>query len=101
MLLDGRFQLFDVFCSALPECRLGLTVSLLSFLGSGIDLEIDSASSQDPGPSIPYWLSSAFALLNLGIFRYEILLIQFGRCVGEAPLFGVLRLGSCWNLVHV
>lgn len=101
MMLDGRFQLFNVFCSALSECRLGLTISLLSFLGCGIDLEHDSASNQDPGSSIPYWLSSAFALLNLGIFRNKILLIQFGRCIGEAPFFGVLRLGSCWNLVHV
>ncbi len=39
MMLDRRLQLFDVFGSALTECRLGLAVSLLSFLRRGIDLE--------------------------------------------------------------
>jgi len=36
MMLDGRFELLDVFCSSLTECCLRLAISLLALLRSGI-----------------------------------------------------------------
>jgi hypothetical protein len=46
---DGLLQLLDVFRPALPEGRLGLAVTLLSFLGGGIYLNGTSASMLPPG----------------------------------------------------
>jgi hypothetical protein len=36
--LDGGFQLADILCPTLAEGRLGLAVTLLAFLGGGVDL---------------------------------------------------------------
>ena len=39
LVLDGIFELLDVLGLPLSKCSLGLTVSLLAFLGGGIYLE--------------------------------------------------------------
>lgn len=45
ILLDGGFQLLDVFCSSFSESGLRLSVSLLSLLGRSVDLADDVSSA--------------------------------------------------------
>ena len=42
MMLDGRFQLLDIFRSTFSKGCLRLAIPLLSLLGRGINLEHDS-----------------------------------------------------------
>ena len=38
--LDSRLQLANVFGATLPKSRLSLSVALLTFFGSSVDLEL-------------------------------------------------------------
>jgi len=38
VVLDRRLELLDVLCSSFSKCSLGLSVRLLTFLRSSVDL---------------------------------------------------------------
>ena len=62
MMLDGRFELLDVFCSSLTECCLRLAISLLALLRSGIYLDCGQPyMDTDNFKSRTYRLPSSFA----------------------------------------
>ena len=76
MAFDGRLQLLDVLGSTLAKRGLCLTVPLLPLLGGSIDLmmrmisglpSINQTQAIFPQQST-YWLTSALALLNDGMF---------------------------------
>ena len=73
ILLDGRFELFDIFGASLSEGGLSLSIALLALLGRGIDLTASPCQSTvharqmfRHGLRCTHRLPPTFALLRLG-----------------------------------
>lgn len=100
MVLDGRLQLFYIFSSPLPKCRLSLSVPLLSLFRRRVYLD----SRQRPFVSISIEINThrfpaTLALLDLSRFLRKARVVGLVGGLVELLLFRVLDLGHGWDVL--